>query len=157
MVHPRDLPVSLLPQRIGMTSRSADNPMRRLKKNLNSGTPPPGPKSKMLPPSTKNSRFSGNKTGKRVRFRTWASTSVSAKSVFTVKSAVKSEVIRYFKSSSPMSERLCGSAFAPRSGEICVTAVFANGLMRIVNPRSRSARPVNTPAYETCLKSKPRR
>ena len=53
------------------------------------------PKSKMPRPSWKNSRFSGNTRGNRVRFTCCSSTSTCAKSVFNVKSAVMFGVIPY--------------------------------------------------------------
>jgi hypothetical protein len=71
--------------RCGVPSSS---PMRREK---NASASPVG-NSKKLDPSRKNSRFSGNRNGKRVRFIRRSSTSVSAKSVSTVKFALSAGV-----------------------------------------------------------------
>ena len=100
MFAPLARPVTFPPTRIG-TSLPLNNPMRRLKKGRTS-SPVPGPKSKMSAPCRKNVRFSGKTIGKRVRLVRRVSTSVSAKSVFTVSAA---------------------SAFAPR---VCVTSRLAS-------------------------------
>ncbi len=58
----------------------------------------PRAKSKMPRPSRKNSRFSGKNRLNRVRFTCCSSTSTCAKSVLTVKSAVRFWVTPYFRS-----------------------------------------------------------
>jgi hypothetical protein len=74
-------PVALRPARIG-TSCPSTRPMRRLKKGKRLSPPRPTPKEKISAASRKNVRFSGKKSGKRVRLVWRASTSVSGKSVF---------------------------------------------------------------------------
>jgi hypothetical protein len=75
-------PFTFAPARIG-TSNPSTRPIRRLKYGMTSSSSL-RPKEKMSWPSRKNVRLSGKNSGKRVRFICRASTSVSAKSVFTV-------------------------------------------------------------------------
>jgi hypothetical protein len=62
------------------------------------GAPDPDVKPKLPRPSRKNSRFSGKKRLKRVRFTCCSSTSTCAKSVLYVASRVRLLVIPYFTS-----------------------------------------------------------
>ena len=75
-------PFSLAPANIG-TALPLYNPIRRLKKGIIFRLRPK-PNSKMSAPSRKKARFSGKKSGKRVRLVCRVSTSVSAKSVLAV-------------------------------------------------------------------------
>ena len=88
MSWPFSCPVSLRPKSIFCGLKLASRPMRR-EKNGSTWFPGSRAKSKKPEPSTKNSRFSGKKSGNRVRFTRRSSTSVSAKSVLTVKLARK--------------------------------------------------------------------
>ena len=98
------LPVSLPPARTGTTS-PVSRPIRRLK-NRNGVSPLPAarpalarPANANVPaPSRKKSRFSGKNRLKRVRFTCCSSTSTCAKSVFTVRSAVRFWVSPYLMS-----------------------------------------------------------
>ena len=81
-------PVSRPPTPMGTWRPSGEMPIRREKKTSSGGAPPPpppppksGPNRKIPAFSRKNSRFSGKKREKRVRFTRCSSTSVSAKSV----------------------------------------------------------------------------
>ena len=108
-------PVTRPPARIG-TGRLPFRPMRRLKNTTGVSPGPwlppvraPGvtrvdtpPNWKMPCPSRKNSRFSGKKTLKRVRFTCCSSSSTCAKSVLYEKSAVRLFVSPTFRSP-PMS------------------------------------------------------
>ncbi len=68
--------------------------MERLKNGMRSGFWLPRPATSYTPaPSRKNVRFSGKRSSKRVRLIWRASTSVSAKSVLTVREAVRLEVM----------------------------------------------------------------
>ena len=60
---------------------------------------PPVLKSKVEARSWKNWRFSGKKSGKRVRLICWSSASTCAKSVLAVRSSARLEVGEYFTSS----------------------------------------------------------
>ena len=107
-------------------------PMRRLK---NASVSRRSPKVKRPARSRKNSRFSGKKRLKRVRF-TWAlSASAWAKSVFQVRSSVRFEVTEYF-ASIPKSLRTSDSGSSASRWAPAIAKGFSSMLRRRRRPSS---------------------
>jgi hypothetical protein len=96
---------------------------------------------KMSAASRKKVRFSGKKSGKRVRFARRASTSVSAKSVLTVIEASAFEPRRFV--TSRLGSRVPS---AGASGEGSLKPPTSDGRTLRPRPRSKSGRPARTPA-----------
>ena len=147
------LPVSRPPAWIGIDA-APSRPMRRLKNSY--GVSPiagaerrlaaPGERERSPGPSRKKSRFSGKNRLKRVRFTCCSSTSTCAKSVLSVKSAVRFCVTPYF-ASTPSARRV-----VRRRGGVAVLSV-ASREMRVrlqlevaaaaTAPRGRPASPAD--------------
>ena len=105
---PASRPVSLAPARIG-TSLPPDRPIRLGKK---SSADRDAPTVNVPAFSRKNARFSGKKSGKRVRFTCWSSTSTWAKSVLTVRSSARPWVSPIFASPPTWASRLAADCVA---------------------------------------------
>ena len=109
------------------------------------GTRLTSPKENVPEFSKKNSRCSGKKSGKRVRFTCSASASTCEKSVRYVRSSVRFGVMPYFRSSP-------ASASAPRRSSASVAplpfAVSANGFTVRLLPAGRRPRPFRVPALD---------
>ena len=120
--------------------------MRRLKNGMTSWSRP-RPNAKMSAPSRKNVRFSGKKSGNRVRLVRRVSTSVSAKSVLTVSEASR------FAPSRCVTSRLgwnSPSTSAPRRRD--AAAGRDGGAHAEADARGRSrGRSVSSPARLVCV------
>ena len=132
-------PLSFVPTWSGTVS-PLYKPMRRLQNGMTSGAMP-GPKSKISVPSRKNDRFSGKKRLKRLTLVRRSSTSVSAKSVFTVRKASVLAPIRWVASRLPATV-----VSAPAAGAGTPLAMVSAG--RTLRPRSRlkAGRSMSSPA-----------
>jgi hypothetical protein len=115
--------------------------MRRLKKGTSVSVPMPLPNWKMSAPCRKKVRFSGKNSGKRVRFVWRLSTSVSAKSVLTVREASTFEPRRCVTSRLGSS---VPSVAAPGAGFWKPPTI--DGRRPRPSPRSNSGRPASSPA-----------
>ncbi len=140
-------PVSRAPPRIGTLPPLSERPIRRLKKR--STIRLKGVAEPMLnwPAfSRKKSRFSGKKSGNRVRFTCSSSTSACAKSVLTVTSRFSPAVMPYLRSR-PTS-RSKSSDSTPASSTRLAPPV-TNGVMRRSSPRLSDCIPFRLPAMLT--------
>ncbi|MCG3120680.1 MAG: hypothetical protein ALAOOOJD_03499 [bacterium] len=146
-------PVNRPPARIGTMFPKPSMPMRRLKNNSMEGGPknPGSPNSNVLALSRKNSRFSGKKSGKRVKLTCSTSASTCAKSVLAVKSSVRLDVSPYLTSTpaSNFSSR-SGLASSKRSR---VALPNVNGLICKLKPCFNSRKSSKLPARE--MRKKP--
>ncbi|HEU5169946.1 MAG TPA: hypothetical protein VFU46_05385, partial [Gemmatimonadales bacterium] len=134
-------PFTFPPTRSG-TSRPWSSPTVRLKKGTTSTCRSTvKAKSKMSDPSRKKPRFSGKKSGNRVRLVRRASTSVSAKSVFRVTEARVFAPSRWLRS--PLTSRRVLRASA---GSGCSTPLTSAGRTVRPSPYTNAGSPTSRPA-----------